>query len=116
MKFTQFVVERSFWFDRIAITNFFIVVAGKCYQAVREETNRIRDKLMAYNPYKGELPDKEAVLLYKGESVPEDGVWDGKRIIEMATERPTWFSRHLRQRWRLAAGIDTKPKNNNEAD
>ncbi|RCN48720.1 hypothetical protein ANCCAN_05182 [Ancylostoma caninum] len=59
---------------------------------VRELTNEIKRKMMAYNPYKGERQDKEVFVRFPNDSV-DDGVLNGKRIIEMEKERPTWFKK-----------------------
>lgn len=81
---------------------------------VRELTNEIKRKMMAYNPYKGERQDKQVCALVvmqflagergvrsfqvvvrfsNDDDVVEDGVVNGKRIIELEKERPTWFKK-----------------------
>ncbi|KIH54303.1 ribosomal protein L32 [Ancylostoma duodenale] len=67
-------------------------ICGNCYEKVRELTNEIKQKMMAYNPYKGERQDKEVFVRFPNDSV-DDGVLNGKRIIEMEKERPTWFKK-----------------------
>ncbi|VDP23855.1 unnamed protein product [Heligmosomoides polygyrus] len=71
-------------------------ICGKCYEkaGVRELTNEIKRKMMAYNPYKGERQDKQVVVRFSNDAdVVEDGVVNGKRIIELERERPTWFKK-----------------------
>lgn len=69
-------------------------ICGKCYEKVRELTNEIKRKMMAYNPYKGERQDKQVVVRFSNDAdVVEDGVVNGKRIIELERERPTWFKK-----------------------
>lgn len=43
--------------------------------------------------------EKEVIVLYDGEKQqhPEE-YWEGKRIVEIKKERPSWFSKNLLQR------------------
>nr|CDJ92395.1 Ribosomal protein L32p domain containing protein [Haemonchus contortus] len=68
-------------------------ICGKCYEKVRELTNEIKQKMMAYNPYKGERQDKQVMVRFSNDELVDDGVLNGKRIIEMEKERPTWFKK-----------------------
>ncbi|WKX99976.1 hypothetical protein Q1695_014671 [Nippostrongylus brasiliensis] len=72
-------------------------ICGKCYEKVRELTNEIKRKMMAYNPYKGERQDKQVFVRFSNDEVVEDGVLNGKRVIEMERERPTWFKRLFKE-------------------
>ncbi|KJH52502.1 hypothetical protein DICVIV_01348 [Dictyocaulus viviparus] len=69
-------------------------ICGNCYEKVRQLTNEIKRKMMAYNPYKGEQQDKEVVVRFSNDNIVEDGVFKGKRVIEIEKERPT-ISFHL---------------------
>ncbi|KAK5976163.1 Proteasome regulatory subunit [Trichostrongylus colubriformis] len=68
-------------------------ICGKCYEKVRELTNEIKRKMMEYNPYKGERQDKQVMVRFSNDDVVDDGVLNGKRIIEIEKERPTWFKK-----------------------
>ncbi|VDM53779.1 unnamed protein product [Angiostrongylus costaricensis] len=68
-------------------------ICGQCYAKIRELTNEIKRKMMFYNPYKGEAQDKEVIVRFSNDNVVDDGVVNGKRIIEIEKERPTWFKK-----------------------
>lgn len=82
-------------------------ICATCYDKVRQETNAIKEKIMAKI---GVAPnDSEVVVLYdgeKGETANE--FWNGKRIVEMEKPRPSWFSKNLLQK--STKEIDTKTK------
>lgn len=95
-----------------------LLILGECYKKVREETQVLKKRLLAYNPYKGEFPDKEAFLVYQGEQPPQDGTakdlfGSEQRIVEIDKPRPSWFSADLKKRWRnLTPFVYEKPKGN----
>ncbi|MFH4984545.1 hypothetical protein AB6A40_011254, partial [Gnathostoma spinigerum] len=64
-----------------------------CYSRVRELTNKIKAKIMEYNPYIGESQDKPIHIQFSDSEKPADEVVNGKRIIEMDIPRPSWFKR-----------------------
>ncbi|NXR30244.1 RM32 protein, partial [Zosterops hypoxanthus] len=65
------------------------VLCGYCYAKVKEETRLIRKEI--YKKEGGPLnaPAVETVVLYEGEKPTEKD--EGKRIIERARKRPSWF-------------------------
>ncbi|CAD6190327.1 unnamed protein product [Caenorhabditis auriculariae] len=66
-------------------------ICEKCYEKVRLLTNDIKRKMMDYNPYVGEKQDKEIYVKFGNETLPEDGVVDGKRVVELEQDRPSWI-------------------------
>ncbi|MFH4983070.1 hypothetical protein AB6A40_009779 [Gnathostoma spinigerum] len=68
-------------------------ICGNCYSRVRELTNKIKAKIMEYNPYIGESQDKPIHIQFSDSGKPADEVVNGKRIIEMDIPRPSWFKR-----------------------
>ncbi|CAJ0939736.1 unnamed protein product, partial [Mesorhabditis belari] len=70
-------------------------ICGTCYEKVREVTNSIKEKMMAYNPYKGDRQDKEVFLRFSDDvkDGEDEGVVKGKRVIELERPRPSWFKR-----------------------
>ncbi|KAL0882478.1 hypothetical protein ABMA27_000947 [Loxostege sticticalis] len=73
-------------------------LCGNCYKKIESETKEIKAKIVEKL---GSSPiDKEVIVLYEGENVPDQPqeFWKGKRIIEMKKERPQWFSKNLLQR------------------
>ncbi|XP_065157923.1 large ribosomal subunit protein bL32m [Atheta coriaria] len=88
--------------------------AGKlcptCYSKVIEETKRMQDKIQA--ELKLEPVEKEVVVLYEGEKDDKPAeFWKGKRIVEMETTRPAWFSKNLTEKTtqQPATTKDVKP-------
>lgn len=72
-------------------------ICATCYDKVRQETNAIKDKIMAKIGLKPD--DKEVVVLYDGEKgETSNEFWEGKRIVEMEKPRPNWFSKNLMQK------------------
>ncbi|XP_026482066.1 39S ribosomal protein L32, mitochondrial-like [Ctenocephalides felis] len=73
------------------------ILCKHCYDKVKIETQEMQDKIvndLGLNP-----DDKEVVVLYDGEKVDKpDEVWQGKRIVEMKKQRPSWFSKNLLQK------------------
>ncbi|KHJ84541.1 ribosomal protein L32 [Oesophagostomum dentatum] len=67
-------------------------ICGTCYEKIHQLTNEIKRKMMSYNPYKGERQDKQVFVKFANDNI-DDGVLNGKRIIEMEKERPTWFKK-----------------------
>ncbi|NXP39141.1 RM32 protein, partial [Leiothrix lutea] len=65
------------------------VLCGYCYAKVKEETRLIRMEM--YKKEGGPLnaPAVETLVLYEGEKPTEKD--EGKRIIERARKRPSWF-------------------------
>ncbi|KAL4716604.1 hypothetical protein ACJJTC_008239 [Scirpophaga incertulas] len=73
-------------------------LCGNCYKRIEDETNIIKDKIV--EKLGGTPIDKEVVVLYNGDNIPDKvkEFWKGKRIIEMKKERPKWFSKNLLQK------------------
>ncbi|XP_073971650.1 mitochondrial ribosomal protein L32 [Rhodnius prolixus] len=73
------------------------VLCPNCYKRIREETEAMQKAIEA--ELKLEPIDKEVVVLYDNE-IQEKGseFWQGKRIVEMKKERPSWFSENLLQK------------------
>lgn len=69
-----------------------------CYTRVKKETEEIQAKIK--EELKIDPVEHDVVVLYKGETVPNEPkeYWKGKRIIEMEKERPSWFSKNLLQK------------------
>ncbi|XP_008919569.2 39S ribosomal protein L32, mitochondrial [Manacus vitellinus] len=65
------------------------ILCGYCYAKVKAETHLIRMEMrkMEGGPFKA--PTVETVVLYDGEKPSEKD--EGKRIIERARKRPSWF-------------------------
>jgi len=79
-------------------------ICGKCYEAVREATNDIKRQMMKYDPYVGEMPNKEVEVRYEGDEEEEvdsdkSGSEHKKRVITINGERPAWFSADLLRKW-----------------
>ncbi|GLV41304.1 mitochondrial ribosomal protein L32 [Carabus blaptoides fortunei] len=73
------------------------VLCPHCYDKVQQETKSMQDAIqneLGLNPV-----EKEVIVLYDGEKQqqPEE-FWEGKRIVEIKKERPSWFSKNLLQR------------------
>ncbi|CAH0407433.1 unnamed protein product [Chilo suppressalis] len=68
-----------------------------CYKRIENETKLIKDKIVEKL---GNSPiDKEVVILYENEAPEQKSeFWNGKRIVEMKKERPSWFSKNLLQK------------------
>lgn len=68
-----------------------------CYNKVQQETKQMQDAIQAelgLDPV-----EKEVVVLYEGEKEGyTEEFWEGKRIVEMKKERPSWFSKNLLQK------------------
>ncbi|XP_059046090.1 large ribosomal subunit protein bL32m isoform X2 [Achroia grisella] len=73
-------------------------LCGNCYKKVEIETNEIKERIQ--EKLANTAIDKDVVVLYEGEKVPDqpNEFWKGKRIIEMKKERPQWFSKNLLQK------------------
>uniref|UniRef100_A0A8C3QKR0 Large ribosomal subunit protein bL32m n=1 Tax=Cyanoderma ruficeps TaxID=181631 RepID=A0A8C3QKR0_9PASS len=65
------------------------VLCGYCYAKVKEETRLIRMEIHKKEGGPFNAPDVETVVLYEGEKPTEKD--EGKRIIERARKRPSWF-------------------------
>jgi hypothetical protein len=67
--------------------------SGNCYEKVRKETELMKeamgDEALKYN-----APHTEVAYVYKGEEADKSKL-GGKRIIEMAKERPDWWPKNL---------------------
>lgn len=63
------------------------------------------------NELKLEPVEKEVVVLYEGENDKPSEFWEGKRIVEMKKQRPSWFSKNLTQQTtqQPATTSDVKP-------
>jgi len=73
------------------------VLCPHCYDKVRKETEAIKEKII--NKLNLAPADTEVVVLYEGErSEKSEEFWKGKRIVEMAKPRPSFFSKNLLQR------------------
>ncbi|OWK55178.1 39S ribosomal protein L32, mitochondrial [Lonchura striata] len=65
------------------------VLCGYCYAKVKEETRLIRMEIYKKEGRPFNAPTVETVVLYEGEKPTEAD--EGKRIIERARKRPSWF-------------------------
>ncbi|NXO31719.1 RM32 protein, partial [Cisticola juncidis] len=65
------------------------VLCGYCYAKVKEETRLIRMEIHKKEGGPLNAPAVETVVLYEGEKPTEKD--EGKRIIERARKRPSWF-------------------------
>ncbi|NXQ55710.1 RM32 protein, partial [Anthoscopus minutus] len=65
------------------------VLCGYCYAKVKEETRLIRMEIHKREGGPFNAPTVETVVLYEGEKPTEKD--EGKRIIERARKRPSWF-------------------------
>ncbi|NXQ24817.1 RM32 protein, partial [Alaudala cheleensis] len=65
------------------------VLCGYCYAKVKEETRLIRMEIHKKEGGPFNTPVVETVVLYEGEKPTEKD--EGKRIIERARKRPSWF-------------------------
>ncbi|NXV03518.1 RM32 protein, partial [Cettia cetti] len=65
------------------------VLCGYCYTKVKEETQLIRVEIHRKEGGPFNAPAVETVVLYEGEKPTEKD--EGKRIIERARKRPSWF-------------------------
>ncbi|KAK9503909.1 hypothetical protein O3M35_010371 [Rhynocoris fuscipes] len=73
------------------------VICGNCYKTIRQETEAIQKAIEA--ELKLEPITKEVVVLYDNEIEGKSSeFWQGKRIVEMKKERPSWFSKNLLQK------------------
>uniref|UniRef100_A0A6M2DJQ5 Large ribosomal subunit protein bL32m n=1 Tax=Xenopsylla cheopis TaxID=163159 RepID=A0A6M2DJQ5_XENCH len=73
------------------------ILCRHCYNKVKAETQEMQDKII--NDLGLKPDDKDVVVLYDGENVDKpDEIWQGKRIIEMKKQRPSWFSKNLLQK------------------
>ncbi|XP_053464445.1 39S ribosomal protein L32, mitochondrial [Nycticebus coucang] len=66
------------------------VLCGYCYENVRKETAEIRRQIGKQEGGPFKAPTIETVVLYAGETPQEQD--RGKRIIERARKRPSWFT------------------------
>ncbi|XP_031455243.1 39S ribosomal protein L32, mitochondrial [Phasianus colchicus] len=66
------------------------VLCGYCYAKVKAETQQIRKEIGKKEGGPFNAPTVETVVLYDGEKPSEKD--EGKRIIERARKRPSWFS------------------------
>uniref|UniRef100_A0A0K0E982 Large ribosomal subunit protein bL32m n=1 Tax=Strongyloides stercoralis TaxID=6248 RepID=A0A0K0E982_STRER len=66
-------------------------ICKTCYDKVREVTNMIKEKMMKYNPYKGESQDRGIFVKYSDSEEVKPEVVNGKRIIEIEKPRNSWF-------------------------
>uniref|UniRef100_A0A0K0FLM6 Large ribosomal subunit protein bL32m n=1 Tax=Strongyloides venezuelensis TaxID=75913 RepID=A0A0K0FLM6_STRVS len=66
-------------------------ICKKCYSKVREVTNMIKEKMMEYNPYKGESQDRGIFVKYEDDKEVKPEVVEGKRVIEIEKPRNSWF-------------------------
>ncbi|NWU34286.1 RM32 protein, partial [Hylia prasina] len=65
------------------------ILCGYCYAKVKEETRLIRMEIHEKEGGPFNAPAVETVVLYEGEKPTEKD--EGKRIIERARKRPSWF-------------------------
>ncbi|NWX19555.1 RM32 protein, partial [Aegotheles bennettii] len=65
------------------------VLCGYCYAKVKAETRLIRVEIRKKEGGPFNAPTVETVVLYDGEKPTEKD--EGKRIIERARKRPSWF-------------------------
>jgi ribosomal protein L32 len=65
-------------------------ICAVCYTHIRDITNQIKEKMMAYNPYVGERQNdnKEVHVHYEDDPPLSDEIRTGKRVIEVKFARP----------------------------
>ncbi|EOB04785.1 39S ribosomal protein L32, mitochondrial, partial [Anas platyrhynchos] len=68
------------------------VLCGHCYAQVKAETRQIRKEMGKKEGGPFNAPTVETVVLYEGEKPTEKD--EGKRIIERARKRPSWFTQN----------------------
>ncbi|XP_019524526.1 PREDICTED: 39S ribosomal protein L32, mitochondrial [Hipposideros armiger] len=68
------------------------VLCGYCYEKVCKETAEIRRQIGKTEGGPFKAPSVETVVLYAGETPSEQD--QGKRIIEQARKRPSWFTQN----------------------
>ncbi|KAM9025452.1 large ribosomal subunit protein bL32m [Ara ararauna] len=68
------------------------VLCGYCYAKVKAETRLIRMEMYKQEGGPFNAPTIETVVLYDGEKPTEKDA--GKRIIERARKRPSWFAQN----------------------
>lgn len=79
-------------------------LAPKTYEKILQETSEIKAKISdTFGRFSAR--DKEANVLYEGESVPEGE--DNKLTVSMEKQRPTFFSRNLTEKTQIPAGSTT---------
>ncbi|XP_018319324.1 39S ribosomal protein L32, mitochondrial [Agrilus planipennis] len=86
------------------------VLCPTCYKKVMDETKEMKDNIQ--NELGLQPVENEVVVLYEGEKDEKPAeTWQGKRIVEMKKERPSWFSRNLLQKTtqQPATTKDVKP-------
>ncbi|KAL8165663.1 UNVERIFIED_CONTAM: 54S ribosomal protein L32, mitochondrial [Gekko kuhli] len=66
------------------------ILCGYCYAKVRMETTAIKAQIKVQEGGPHRAPTVETVVLYEGEKPREQD--EGKRIIERARKRPSWFT------------------------
>ncbi|XP_038220202.1 39S ribosomal protein L32, mitochondrial [Zerene cesonia] len=86
-------------------------LCGNCYKKIEAETKEIQDVIVKKL---GNKPiENDVIVLYEGENLPDQPkeFWEGKRIIEMKKERPTFFSKNLLQKTtqQPSESTDVKP-------
>ncbi|XP_039290612.1 39S ribosomal protein L32, mitochondrial [Nilaparvata lugens] len=80
-----------------------------CYNKVMDETKKVQDAVQAELGL--EPVEKEVVVLYRGEREQQPNeFWEGKRIVELDRERPSWFSKNLLQKSTQAPATSTDIK------
>nr|XP_023013646.1 39S ribosomal protein L32, mitochondrial [Leptinotarsa decemlineata] len=85
------------------------VLCPTCYKKVIDETKAMQDAIQ--NELKLEPVEKEVVVLYEGEKDGEpEEFFEGKRIVEMKRERPSWFSKNLLQKSTQKGATTTEVK------
>ncbi|NXM72592.1 RM32 protein, partial [Serilophus lunatus] len=68
------------------------VLCGYCYAKVRAEAQQIRMEIRKKEGGPFNAPTVETLVLYDGEKPTEKD--EGKRIIERARKRPSWFTQN----------------------
>ncbi|XP_065521771.1 large ribosomal subunit protein bL32m [Lathamus discolor] len=68
------------------------ILCGYCYAKVKAETQLIRKEMFKQEGGPFNAPTVETVVLYDGEKPTEKDA--GKRIIERARKRPSWFAQN----------------------
>lgn len=73
------------------------ILCKHCYDKIQEETKLMQGEIqkeLEINPI-----EKEVVVLYDGEKQQQPSeFWEGKRIVEINKQRPSWFSKNLLQK------------------
>ena len=73
---------------------FHFIIAGNCYEKVREETERMKEA-MGVDTLQYNAPHNEVVFLYEDDPQSEREKHKDKYVVDMGNKRPSWFHQSL---------------------